>query len=256
MKGIPRFQQLQRALTAHLRDPQGSPPPEGVESRRVGIYRELIYNNVEGFLSRGFPVIRSLYDDDGWHALVRDFLRSHRARTPYFLEIGQEFVGWLQDGRAPHADDPPFLAEMAHYEYVEVALTVAEAPSDWQPLAADTDLLSVRPALSPLAWLLGYRFPVHRIGRACRPQELPETPTHLLVHRTPEDRVAFLELNPVTARLVHLIQANAGDTAHTLLKRIADEMGHTDPGVVIRGGLEILEQLRSREVLGKMKDEG
>jgi uncharacterized protein len=251
MNREPRFQALQRALAAHLRDPDTCPPPEGVESRRIGVYRELIYNNVEGFLSRGFPVIRSLYDDEPWHALVRDFLCSHRARTPYFLEVGQEFVGWLQDGRAPQQGDPPFLAEMAHYEYVEVALSVAETPTDWQPLPADADLLAVRPALSPLAWLLGYRFPVHRIGRAYRPQEPPDTPTHLMVHRTPDDRIAFLELNPVTARLVHLIQANTGDTARTLLERIADELGHDNPAAVVQGGVEILEQLRSRTVLGQ-----
>lgn len=256
MKQIPRFQQLQRALTAHLRDPERSPPPEGAESRRIRVYRELIYNNVEGFLSRGFPVIRSLYEDDAWHALVRDFLRSHRARTPYFLEIGQEFAGWLQDGRAPQAGDPPFLAEMAHYEYVEVALSVAEASTDWQPLPADTDLLAVRPALSPLAWLLGYRYPVHRIGRAYRPQEPPDTPTHLLVHRTPDDRIAFLELNPATARLVHLIQADTGDTARALLGRIADELGHGNPDAVVRGGVAILEELRSRELLGWREEEG
>jgi uncharacterized protein len=252
MSKTPRFRQLQHALTAHLRDPEAHPPPEGVEDRRIGIYRELIYNNVEGFLSRGFPVIRSLHGDAAWHELVRDFLRGHRASTPYFLEIGREFVAWLQDVRKPHTGDPPFLAELAHYEYVEVALAVAEAPAEWQPLPVDADLLEESPLLSPLAWLLGYRFPVHRIGPGNRPGQAPDTPTHLLVHRTSEDRIAFVELNPVTARLVHLMQNNEGRTTRELLERIATEIGHDDPEVVIRGGLEILEELRARGVLGRM----
>lgn len=256
MSDEPRFRRLQRKLTAHLRDPEHNPPPEGVDDRRLRIYRELIYNNVEGFLSGGFPVIRSLYDDAAWHGLVRDFLRSHRAGTPYFPEIGREFVAWLQDVHRLHPGDPPFLAEMAHYEYVEVALTLAEAPADWQPLPPEADLLQARPALSPLAWLLGYRFPVHRIGPQHRPAQPSETPHHLLVHRTPRDAIAFLELNPVTARLVHLIQNNAGRTSRELLEQIADELGHADPGPVIGGGLEVLAELRKRGVLGRMKDEG
>jgi uncharacterized protein len=256
MNKAPRFQQLQHALTAHLRDPKAHPPPQGVEDRRIGIYRELVYNNLEGFLSRGFPVIRSLHEDAAWHELVRDFLRGHRASTPYFLEIGREFVAWLQDGRNPHAGDPPFLAELAHYEYAEVALTVAEAPAEWQPLPVDADLLEEKPRLSPLAWLLGYRFPVHRIGPGNRPGQVPDTPTHLMMHRTSADRIAFLELNPVTARLVHLIQHNERRSARALLEGIATELGRDDPEAVIRGGLEILGELRAREVLGRMTDEG
>ncbi|ACL73717.1 conserved hypothetical protein [Thioalkalivibrio sulfidiphilus HL-EbGr7] len=252
----PRFQQLQRALTAHLRDPEGHPPPEVVEERRIRVYRELIYNNVEGFLRNGFPVIRSLYDDTSWHALVRDFLRSHRAHTPYFLEIGREFVAWLQDVRTSQGEDPPFLAELAHYEYMEVALSVAEAPPDWVPAAEQDDLLEIRPTLSPLAWLLGYRFPVHRIGADHRPEQASQTPHHLLVHRTPQDGIAFLELNPVTAHLVYLIQNNQDRTARSLLEQITGELGHADPQVVIQGGLEILEELRGREVLGRMNGSG
>ncbi|MFU8779363.1 MAG: hypothetical protein ACNA7M_17145, partial [Roseovarius sp.] len=96
----------------------------------------------------------------------------------------------------------------------------------------------------------------HRIGPQHRPAQPSGTPHHLLVHRTPDDGIAFLELNPVTARLVHLIQNNADRTSRELLEQIADELGHADPGVVIRGGLEILTELRGRGVLGGMKDEG
>jgi uncharacterized protein len=251
MTDTPRFQAIQRQLASHLRDPEASPAPAGVEERRIRIYRELIYNNVEAFLSGGFPVVRSLHGDDAWQLLVRDFLRTHRAHTPYFLEIGREFVAWLQDGRAFAGEDPPFLAELAHYEYMEVALTIAEAPADWVPMAEDTDLLESQPALSPLAWLLGYRYPVHRIGPDLRPEQPSDTPHHLLVHRTPQDRIAFLELNPVTAHLVFRIQNNEGHTVRALLEQIAKELEHEEPEVVIQGGLEILGELRGRGVLGR-----
>ena len=58
------FKKTQYEFTAHLRDPEKNPAPEGIEDRRLGIYRDLLYNNVEGFISGGFPVIRSIYNDE------------------------------------------------------------------------------------------------------------------------------------------------------------------------------------------------
>ena len=74
--------------------------------------------------------------------------------------------------------DPPFLAEMAHYEWVELALDVADAVLP-EPSAFE-DILAVVPQLSPLAWSLSYGFPVHRIGPAFRPIAAAE-PTYLVV---------------------------------------------------------------------------
>ena len=54
------LKEIQFAFTAHLRDPENNPAPDAIEDRRMGIYRDLFYNNVEGFLSKGFPVIRSI----------------------------------------------------------------------------------------------------------------------------------------------------------------------------------------------------
>ncbi|MCP4827546.1 MAG: DUF2063 domain-containing protein, partial [Proteobacteria bacterium] len=44
-------------MARYLRDPQNNPPPEDVEQRRLKIYEDLIYNNIEGFISSGFPVL-------------------------------------------------------------------------------------------------------------------------------------------------------------------------------------------------------
>ncbi len=54
------FIQQQYDFAAHIRNPEQNPAPAGIEDRRMGIYRELFYNNVEGFLSNGFPVLAGI----------------------------------------------------------------------------------------------------------------------------------------------------------------------------------------------------
>jgi hypothetical protein len=104
--------------------------------------------------------------------------------------------------------------------------------------------------LSPLAWPLAYRFPVHRLSPDYTPGTAPETPTFLVVYRDRGDRVGFLEINPVTARLLERLAApDAEATGRVLLTRIATELGHPDPRVVIDGGADILEALRRRDVI-------
>ena len=48
-------------FAAHIRDPENKPAPENIEDRRMGIYRDLFFNNIEGFLSGTFPVLKRLY---------------------------------------------------------------------------------------------------------------------------------------------------------------------------------------------------
>src|SRR5690606_27816955 len=109
------------------------------------------------------------------------------------LDIGREFIDFLQH-RTAGADDPPFLIELAHYEWVELALDINTIDLDAIE-AVSGDLLAQRPLLSPLAWPLSYRFPVQRLGPACQPQQPGEQPTWLLVWRNRADAVRFTELN-------------------------------------------------------------
>ena len=85
------------------------------------------------------------------------FIDRHRCHTPYFLEISQEFLKFLMQRDEPVPNDPPFLLELAHYEWVELALDVSE---EQLPEAHDEYALSSSvPQLSPLAWLLSYQVP-------------------------------------------------------------------------------------------------
>ena len=105
----PDFMARQLAFAAHLRDPEHCPAPADLDDRRMGIYRELIFNNVDSLLAGNFPVLHGLLPKDRWQALVRDFLIRHRARSPLFPELAQEFLGYLAEERGTRTEDPPYL---------------------------------------------------------------------------------------------------------------------------------------------------
>lgn len=243
------LKEIQFAFTAHLRDPENNPAPDAIEDRRMGIYRDLFYNNVEGFLKKGFPVIRSIYNDENWHRMVRDFFSRHKSQSPYFLEISQEFLAYLQDEREPQAEDPAGLLELAHYEWVELALIVADESIELDKIDPNGDLLTAHPVLSPVAWSLAYQFPVHKMGPDFLPEQAPEQPAYLVVYRNRNDKVKFMELNPVTARLIYLLDNDENLSGQQALDQIAQEMNHPNPDVVMQGGLAALQELQSYGII-------
>lgn len=251
----PNFIQRQYEFAAHIRDPEHKRAPDDIENRRMEIYRQLFYNNVEGFLSNSFPVLRKLMDDDSWHAMAREFYAEHQCHSPLFLEIPREFLNYLQHERGDRADDLPFLRELAHYEWVELALSVAEggnAENSGQETAAtdsDGDLLDAVPVVSALAWPLSYRYPVHKISPEFIPLTAGEQITYLLVYRNTDDELGFIELNPVSARLLALLKEDTQLSGRRALQQIAAELQHPNPDVVINGGRQILQEWRQRGIV-------
>lgn len=239
------FQRLQCAFAAHLRDPTRYPRPAEVPAERMALYRELVFNNLENFLGTAFPVLRRILQGPRWNALVEDFLAKHRCTTPYFAEIPEEFLSYLAEERAGSEHDPPFLLELAHYEWVELALTnhcakcppAADFPEDWR---------ARRCLPSPLAWPLAYRYPVHRIGGDWQPQSIPEQPTFLLVYRDWQDQVRFLETTVFTYRLLDAPDLEA--SAATQLQHLAKEAG-ADPFLLQEQAESVLRDLTHRGVV-------
>lgn len=103
--------------------------------------------------------------------------------------------------------------------------------------------------LSPLVWPLSYQYPVHKISRNFQPQKPEAEPVCLIVYRDSNDEVGFMETNPVTNRLLQLIQEIPENTGRQHLQQIAEEMQHPNPNAVISGGLEIMENLRKADIL-------
>lgn len=244
------FKQTQYQFAAHIRDPEHHSAPGDIEDRRMAIYRDLFYNNINGTLKNAFPVIRSLMSEADWEAMVRDFMIKHRSKTPLFVEIAREFIAYLENEREAESD-PPFMQELAHYEWVELALTIAEPAFKTTPLAEDDDVLALHFVQSPLAWLLVYQYPVHQISAENQPEAAAETPVCLLVYRNQAEQIKFIELNPVSARLLELLaQAHTGQAA---ADELATAMQHPDPQVVTNGAIGMIHDWVERGILLKQQ---
>jgi hypothetical protein len=245
----PAFQDTQYGFAAHLRDPEHNPAPANIEDRRMAIYRELFFNNVAGLLGRTFPVLHKILGPERWKVVMRDYFSRHRSHTPLFLEMPREFLQYLEDERGDVDGDPPFMRELAHYEWVELALSIDERDPDLDSVDREGDLLDGRPVLTPLYWSLSYRYPVHRLSPRFTPSEPGAEPTRLLVYRDLDDEVGFIEINVVTARLLELLADDGITSGRAALEAIAEELNHPQPETVVSGGLQILEDLRNRQVI-------
>lgn len=241
----------QFALARHVRDPGTHAPPPGIEDRRLKVYRELFYNSIEGLLAGNFPVIRKTLADDAWHALVRSFYADFRCRTPLFTEIGREFIRFLEqrelEQREEQRGDPPWLPELAHYEWIELALQIAE--DELPPHDPDGNLLDGIPALSPLAWAVAYRWPVQRISPDYQPSEPPNAPTLLMVRRDRAGNVHFSELSPLLYRLLELLGHEPTPSGRQALQALATEAGADDLAGFMQQGAAMLQRLHDEGVV-------
>ena len=240
----PGFQARQYAFAAHIRDPENVAVPAGIDERRMAVYRQLFFNNLRNLLGNMFPVLRKLHDDARWGKLIRGFMRSHRARTPYFLQLPREFLDYLENEHE-HDGDYPFLVELARYEYAELEVSIEPKTDDPATVAPDGDLIAGVPLLTVASRVEAWRWPVHRISASYIPELPLDLPVFLAVFRGQDDRVRFLEMNPVTAQLALLIGDNAaGQSGLELLSRLAADTGYSDMSGFIAHGRTILDELR------------
>ena len=241
------FKARQQEFSAYLRDPDKHSAPADVRPERMAMYRELFFNNIDNFLAVNFPVLRKLLTDTQWRELAQEFYARHSCKTPYFAEIAEEFLDYLHSER-DNPTDPPFMLELSHYEWVEMALSIAKQENPVNlPFSGDGSGHSLH--LSPLAWPLVYRFPVHQISPDFQPSQPPEQPTFLIVYRNLEDDVRFLEITPITYQLLALIQEQPGLTAAVYLKSVAEQLRHPQPEMIYEGGLKIVQDMVGKNII-------
>ncbi len=240
------FREVQSSFIDYIRDP-GRPLPVDTDARRMKVYRELFFNNVEGFVSNGFPVLRSLYGDEQWQALVQQFFVTHDCQTPIFVEIAGEFLQFLITEYQPQDTDPPFLLELAHYEYLELQVAVAKESGNHQTLELinQDDLL----LLSDCARVAQYAFEVQHISAEYQPDEPASRPQCFCVYRDEEDEVQFLALAPLTAQVLSMLHQSEGMTLDSIIEWCKSTFPQLEDSAIEQGILPLLTQMAQKGII-------
>lgn len=221
------LRQQQLGFCANIRDPENVPVPGGLELRRVRIYQELVFNNIESLLASTLPVTVSILSDDQWLGLVRGFVKEHSAQTPYFSQLTTEFLQYLSEITLP-PEYPGFLLELIHYEQMELEIFMRDS-DDGAKFSAPAGkvtagaLGSFALEVSSRVQLLAYAYPVHQISPAYIPNEVPEQPTCLLVFQDSEGDVRFLDMQPLGYQLVEFLQKKPGSSANEFFGQFSIE---------------------------------
>lgn len=213
------FQAVQMEFSHYLRTGNDEDRPPELEARRMEIYRDLFYKNTLNFCVSVFPVLKSIVGDSQFEAMVRRFMIDHRAHTPYFHEIGQEFFQWLSE--QTEFQLPAYGLELAHYEWLELAMDIMDV--DNSPAHANGNCWAEPPVLAAALACPSYHYAVHEVSKSHAEAADIERPTFLAVWRDRHDRVKFMEMNGLTWMLLNHMMSHPEKTGQTVADAVWDE---------------------------------
>jgi hypothetical protein len=240
------LKKTQHAFIQHIKNPQAHPFDGGIEERRLKIYRDLFFNNILGFLSSGFPVLESLYSEQQWQVLARKFFIEHTCRSPYFIDISKEFVEYLSSEYALTDSDPAFMLELAHYEWLELDISVRQSSQITKVWDGHSQITQVQ--MSELATLVSYQYPVHQISAEFSLSQITEI-VYVVVYRDTTDEVNFTLINAVSAHLLNSIMKQGRATVDSLTKIMIEAMPQLDVHQITGSLQQVIKQLLLQEIL-------
>jgi hypothetical protein len=249
--------ELQSVLGAAFsrRDPVGADPAIAAACARfvapkerltpaeqVDIYRRQYWARLDEVLRDDFVGLHHVLGDEGWDALVRDYLSAHPSRSPSLRGLGAKMAAFLDGWPALPAARADLARDMARYElaFSEV-FDGAEPP----PLPAHKVVglsaeawTSATIVLSPLVHRMRLRHAVHVLRKAVRAGESPPRPAptpvalalfrrELVVHyeELTNDQYAMLEALGRGASLVDACRSVAEGKADELADELAADVG-------------------------------
>lgn len=215
------------------------------EVERLRVYRQLVRGNLREALQLSIPRsiarLETTFDD-----YFDRFLAERGPRTHYLRDVTSELLAfcaplWARDERVP-----AYLSDLALHEslHIEVsALPTLPRGHVPTPLSLERGV-----ELSPALRLVRYQHAVHELPEAETDRSTPAPrDVSLLVYRSPEHEVRYLELTPlardIVSRLVH------GEALGAAVSAAAAAQGATLTENVLAGAAQLLAQLAERGVV-------
>lgn len=222
---------------------QGLP---GVRDGRLGLYRELVFNNIADGLANAFPLTRALLSPKEWNGLTERFFASWDC-TPYaYWQMSGELPKYAALAELRLRKKYPWLLDLLKFEWTEISVYMMEdipEPETSQRGSLLRDRLFVNPHLQ----LLQVAYPVHTLAPGKITRE-DKGQYHILVYRDPETLTAeFMALSPFYAGLLESLIPGE-QSAQDILQAIAQQSSL--PYALLAGNTKtFLKQLKKKNVI-------
>jgi hypothetical protein len=212
---------------------------------RLAVYRELVRGNLQEALQLSIPrtVARlgALFDE-----YFDRFLAEQAPRTHYLRDVTPELLDfcaprWVADARVP-----TYLLELARHEALHLQVSAMPTP----PLGHVAAGLSLDHgvALSAAVRLVDYGHAVHELPEDEADRAEPAArAVSLLVYRSPEHDVRYLELSPLARGIAERLLS--GDTLGGAVQGAAEAAGAPLTETVLSGAAQLLADLAERGVV-------
>ena len=174
---------------------------------RLGIYRRLVRNNLEGVTRKLLPRTRARFEN-AFDETFASFLEEVGPRTHYLRDVPSEFLAWVIPRWASRADVPSYAGDLATHELVEFAVSIAPKPRELEALGEITVERTL--VFVDALRLVRYAHAVHTLPIEVDDRTVPEGDSvALLVYRDDTDTARFLALTPLAANLTGRLLAGS-----------------------------------------------
>lgn len=69
--------------------------PPGYTEQGMRVYRHLVFVGASQIVESHYPAIRRELGEEGWHALISEFVRRSAWQSPYYADLKDEFLAFI-----------------------------------------------------------------------------------------------------------------------------------------------------------------
>ncbi len=217
----------------------------GESFERLAVYRDLVRGNLREALLLSIPRsiarLGALFDE-----YFDRFLSEQAPRTHYLRDVTPELLAFCAPRWANDARIPGYLLDLALHESLHIEVSALPSlPRGHVPAALS---LEQGVELSLALRLVQYRHAVHELAADEADRSEPtERAVSLLVYRSPEHEVRYLELTPLARGIVERLLL--GDSLGSAVQGAADAAGSALTEAVLGGAANLLADLAERGVV-------
>lgn len=229
-----------------------------IDPRGVKIYANLIDLNRLDLMASIYPHCKKLLGKN-FRAIVLDYMETMPPDHFNFNQAARKFPQFMAEHAEVELRKKPFLAELADYEWIELAVLENDAEIEFTAVknpASATVIDPVQfaqtvPRLNPTVVLRAYRYPISKIVDALEedvklPRRQKLEASYVLAFRNPEHLCEYLEISELTYILLSALEKNNKLTYGEMIAMACE--GASDPEATVTDFLAMLEQLAEDKV--------